>query len=168
MDEEFWLIVFTSAMVCGIIGSIVGSPKQAGPLGFLLGCLFGPLGVIATFAIDKRRECPKCHGKLDGTPAVCTHCRQHISWPDKISAVEVDDGLIHFQCGACGNQLIAPPDMGGTLDKCGKCRREIAIPVRGSKPAREVAAKLIDCDDCGAKISRRATSCPQCGCPISV
>lgn len=40
-------------------------------------------------------------------------------------------------------------------------RQNVAIPI-----ARPVESALIDCEDCGSQVSRRATSCPRCGAPI--
>jgi rRNA maturation endonuclease Nob1 len=40
---------------------------------------------------------------------------------------------------------------------------------RGVAEARKPMHRpnLVRCDDCGTKVSRRAESCPQCGCPVS-
>jgi hypothetical protein len=33
-------------------------------------------------------------------------------------------------------------------------------------PFRKHNSNLRPCGDCGARVSRRATSCPHCGCPV--
>jgi hypothetical protein len=67
--------------VCGgALGAIIGSFKQAGLTGAMLGACFGPLGVIATFAIDGRLQCGRCGGKLDGQPEICPHCRELLGY----------------------------------------------------------------------------------------
>ncbi len=74
-----WLLL---AIPCGIVGAIIAQQKNAGGQGFLLGLFFGPLGVLAAFAMDNRPCCPKCHGRLDGRPEVCRHCNSPIDWSD--------------------------------------------------------------------------------------
>lgn len=61
-------------IVCGVAGAVIGSQKNAAALGFVLGLCLGPIGVIAAFAIDKRQQCPKCRGRLNGAATVCQHC----------------------------------------------------------------------------------------------
>ena len=75
--EQGPVLLVYSLMWCivgGALGGIIGSSKQAGSVGAMLGALFGPLGVIAAFAIDGRQQCGKCRGKLDGQPEICPHC----------------------------------------------------------------------------------------------
>lgn len=60
--------------VCGLLGMVIGHPKQAAALGLLLGVLFGPLGLVAAFAIDGRPKCPHCGGRLNGHVRKCQHC----------------------------------------------------------------------------------------------
>lgn len=39
----FWTI---GVLICGIIGGVCGANRGRGPSGFLLGALFGPLGIL--------------------------------------------------------------------------------------------------------------------------
>lgn len=41
------------------------------------------------------------------------------------------------------------------------------LPLTPAAPANQAESKLQDCPDCGQSISKRATSCPHCGCPVS-
>jgi len=42
-------------------------------------CGRSPIGIlIVAIAFDNRPRCPLCHGRLDGKPKVCPHCRNAI------------------------------------------------------------------------------------------
>lgn len=64
-------------VTCGII---VGRARERGLAGGLLGLLFGPIGVIAAFALDGRPSCPMCESRLDAAPRKCPHCRADLQW----------------------------------------------------------------------------------------
>ncbi|MEI8373926.1 MAG: hypothetical protein WCJ35_13945 [Planctomycetota bacterium] len=70
-----------AAAVTAMLGAAVGSFKNAGSTGALLGALFGPLGVIVAFALDQRLQCPKCGNRLDGRPEMCLKCQSALSYP---------------------------------------------------------------------------------------
>jgi hypothetical protein len=76
---EIWIGIW---IVCGIIGAIIGTNKNAVGIGFLLGFLFGPLGLLAAFAVDNREKCLHCGGRLNAKPAVCQHCNRSLEWSD--------------------------------------------------------------------------------------
>lgn len=100
-EHQHWFVpVLITAVVCGILGAIIGSFKNAGDVGGMLGATFGPLGVIGVLAIDGRPQCPKCGGRLDGKPGVCPHCRGRLLFP----------GTERSQCPVCGVFLAAQPD----------------------------------------------------------
>jgi len=61
-------------VACALLGAIVGSAKQSSGAGFVLGLLFGPLGVIAAFAMDGRRQCPACAARLNQGARKCAAC----------------------------------------------------------------------------------------------
>lgn len=90
---------------------------------------------------------------------------------------------ITFNCEACGFSLAVAEDKAGKRGYCPKCKELIRVPmpkppdpvvvpapapppVVDEKPAQ--AINLIDCHDCHKRISRRATHCPHCGCPVEV
>jgi hypothetical protein len=47
--EDYLLIAAAGWAVCGILGGIIGSEKNATGAGVATGLVFGPLGVIAAF-----------------------------------------------------------------------------------------------------------------------
>ncbi|HEY4761629.1 MAG TPA: hypothetical protein VIH42_13690 [Thermoguttaceae bacterium] len=48
--ETILILLIFDAIICSILGAMVGSARNASGPGVLLGLLFGPLGVIATLA----------------------------------------------------------------------------------------------------------------------
>ena len=75
MENETLMILFGTWFTCGIAGAIIGSSKNAAFGGFILGFFLGPLGVIAAFAIDGRRKCPKCATRVNAGASICPQCR---------------------------------------------------------------------------------------------
>jgi len=69
-----------SMIACGLLGRAVGAPKMASVTGLFLGLFFGPLGVFAAFAIDKRPQCCHCSSRLDGLARECPHCHARLIW----------------------------------------------------------------------------------------
>lgn len=69
-----------SMICCAAIGAAVGAPRMAYYTGLLLGLFFGPLGVFAAFAIDKRPQCPNCYSRLGGLARQCPACHAHLTW----------------------------------------------------------------------------------------
>ena len=73
-----WPIIIIAWVSCGILGAVVGSGKQSTAEGGFLGLIFGPLGVIAAFALDNRPKCPACGGRLNGEVRKCQHCGEPV------------------------------------------------------------------------------------------
>jgi hypothetical protein len=69
-----------SMLVCAALGAAVGAPRMAYFTGLLLGLFFGPLGVFAAFAIDKRPLCPSCFERLNGIAKECPACHSGLTW----------------------------------------------------------------------------------------
>jgi len=80
--SEIFALALLSAFVCSILGWIVGNRRDAGSAGALLGALFGPLGVVVAFALDRRSRCSNCGARYSAMPAppqVCPHCGDSIA-----------------------------------------------------------------------------------------
>ncbi len=73
-----------SMVCCAVLGGAVGAPRMAYYTGLLLGLFFGPLGVFAAFAIDKRPQCPNCYTRLGGLARECPACHAHLTWTTKV------------------------------------------------------------------------------------
>jgi hypothetical protein len=67
---------------------------------------------------------------------------------------QTDRGKLRFTCPLCEEPFdISDSDI-GTNVTCDHCEEVITIP------------KLQTCPDCAKKVSRRASACPECGCPL--
>jgi hypothetical protein len=77
MAAAFYVVSMVS---CAVLGGAVGAPRMAYYTGLLLGLFFGPLGVFAAFAIDKRPQCPNCYSRLDGLARECPACHAELTW----------------------------------------------------------------------------------------
>lgn len=77
-DQTLMTVAAASLIVCGICGVIVSHPRNASHIGFWLGLLLGPLGVLAAFRLDCRRKCYRCATRLDDDAEVCPGCQQHV------------------------------------------------------------------------------------------
>jgi len=73
------LYVF-AMLACTFVGGAVGRPRMAYVTGCFLGLFFGPLGVFAAFAIDKRPQCPQCSSRLNGMAQECPFCHARLIW----------------------------------------------------------------------------------------
>ena len=78
---EFIIFVW---IICPIAGAIAGSFKERTLVGFLMGLIFGPLGVIVSLGLDGRRLCGKCHTRLNRDdnkklPTICPSCGTQIN-----------------------------------------------------------------------------------------
>ena len=69
-----------SMITCTLMGGAVGKPRMAYVTGLFLGLFFGPLGVFAASAIDKRPKCGQCFGRLSGLPRECPSCHSRLIW----------------------------------------------------------------------------------------
>jgi hypothetical protein len=74
-------IVFACSIIASaVLGGAVGKPRMAYLTGIFLGVFFGPLGVFAAFAIDKRPQCRHCSSRLDGLSRECPSCHARLTW----------------------------------------------------------------------------------------
>ncbi|GEM_PF-1637419 len=76
----FTAAYIVSMVVCALLGGAVGKPRMAYLTGLFLGLFFGPLGVFAAYAIDKRPQCCHCLSRLDGLARECPHCHARLLW----------------------------------------------------------------------------------------
>jgi len=69
----FWLL-------CGIVAAMIASKKGEGFLGFIVGVLFGPFGIL--FALlstgRNRKTCPHCKELIHKDATVCSHCQRNV------------------------------------------------------------------------------------------
>jgi hypothetical protein len=66
-------------LVFGIVGAMIGDKKGKGGLGFLLGVLLGPFGVLIIFLIKgNQKTCPYCRGTIHPDAIRCPHCQKDL------------------------------------------------------------------------------------------
>ncbi|CAM5280125.1 zinc ribbon domain-containing protein [Sphingobium scionense] len=82
-------------LVCGGIAAMIASSKGgSGPIGFVVGLLFGPFGIIAAFfmgneqkadaakiAAGDSKKCPRCAELVKPDALVCKHCGHEFQAP---------------------------------------------------------------------------------------
>jgi len=63
----------------GIVAALIGKNKGQGCLGFIVGFLLGPIGlIIMIFTRGNRRRCPHCKELINKDASVCPHCRREV------------------------------------------------------------------------------------------
>lgn len=66
--------------VCGIIAALIGSKKGEGALGFFVGFIFGPIGILITIlSRGNRQQCKNCKEIIHKKAIVCRHCQSKIT-----------------------------------------------------------------------------------------
>ena len=174
--------------MCAFLGALIASRRKASLGGFVLGLLFGPLGVVAAFALDGRDQCPKCGTRLDSNGEICPSCKTELAWrifgptvvPERTQQAMGNDEVgvvrVNFRCGSCQKQLTWPAYDAGRKIPCTDCGAPTMVPdfdplatkapTSKSKTVSEV--RLTKCPDCNKQISKRAQMCPHCGCPVNI
>lgn len=80
-----WMVLW---VVCGVIAAMIVADKGGnGVIGFLVGVLFGPLGIVAAFFLGDAKakeaqqiaggdskKCPRCAELVKADALVCKHC----------------------------------------------------------------------------------------------
>jgi len=161
-------------ILCAILGGMVGSRNRAGGLGFMIGLLFGPLGVIAAFSLDKREKCPCCGGRLNGLPLICPHCNSSLEHKSSEQG-QIANNDLEIGCSVCKCTLTLPASSIGDSIICPNCQSRAIVRLFSTSDSVSQQVKKIQqatndrlrpCPDCDCEISKRAKHCPQCGCPI--
>ncbi len=173
--EYFTFIWAVCVAPCAIIGMIIASRRNATLGGFLIGLVFGPLGVVASFALDGRPKCAKCASRLSSGAETCPYCRTDVERTRHDNRVQrTTTKRIYFNCPHCQEKLSWPAYDAGNMIPCTKCGASTTVPgfniaapslrIRRSQPPS--SGSLQPCPDCDKEVSKRAESCPHCGCPL--
>lgn len=69
----FWFI-------CGLIAAAIGSSKGEGCVGFIIGLILGPLGILAALLSKGNRvRCPYCREYIDKKATKCPKCQSDLN-----------------------------------------------------------------------------------------
>ncbi len=75
-------------LLCGVVAGVITAAKSQNPLGFFLGFviggLLGPLGIIIVLFVKPtqkkqmqgKRTCPFCREPIHAQASVCPHCQR--------------------------------------------------------------------------------------------
>ena len=64
---------------CAVLGGFIGNHRGSAVIGFALGFLLGPLGVLLAFTLRKpSAPCPYCKENVKLGAIVCPHCRHSV------------------------------------------------------------------------------------------
>lgn len=118
--------------------------------------------------------CPSCHNAVRsttdkiGSNIECPSCKCFITVPsDYFSSTLVQSGeYIYYKCPSCSKEYKSSLDKAGSAINCFSCFHHFLIPPKLASVSKQQQPKLIDCQDCGASISRLAAACPICGRPV--
>lgn len=70
-------------ILCGIVAALIGGAKGRGCLGFILGILLGPFGILIMLVTPGDRiPCPYCRERIHPDATVCPHCQKEIKKHD--------------------------------------------------------------------------------------
>ena len=119
---------------------------------------FGEAGGIARKVIAKMAEHLPLYSNDDSNSKVddddcevvrfkCGDCRERLAW----AACDAGKKILCTSCGAV-NRV---PDIEGNTKQ---------VPATNHRPTPN--SRLRDCPDCDSQVSKRATQCPKCGCPL--
>lgn len=71
---------FTLWFLCGIAAGLVGASKGEGILGFIVGFVLGPIGLIgAILSTGNKRRCTACRTYIDPKATLCPNCRTAVA-----------------------------------------------------------------------------------------
>lgn len=125
-------------LICGIIAAVIYSNKgRSGLTAFIVGFLFGPIGVILaaltpadTAAVERKavttgsmKKCPFCAELVRAEATVCKHCQREL--PAVVAepgvARIVPNGSGGYTCSACGGGVRAD------ATTCKHCKKPLIV-----------------------------------------
>jgi hypothetical protein len=91
--EIYLIILILFAFSMAAISAWVGSQREAGTAGFILGLLLGPIGILITaIALDGRQKCPYCLEHVNLKAQLCPKCHSELHWAFEYDEDELRPG----------------------------------------------------------------------------
>ncbi len=74
----------------------IANSNGRGALGwFMIGLLFGPIGIIAALIAGSGYQCPRCKKSVDKEATICPHCRTEYGNTDRQEEIEPAAQEVH-------------------------------------------------------------------------
>jgi hypothetical protein len=74
------MLILAVWLFFGIVAALIGQRKGEGCLGFIVGVLFGPFGLLfVIFSSGNRMACSACREKIHKDASICPHCRTGVT-----------------------------------------------------------------------------------------
>jgi len=103
-----WVIIW---VICGFIGGAIADSKGEGCAGFILGLLFGPIGIIIALLLPSNpkamgmKQCPYCKEWINSQAIKCPKCQSDLR--PKCPYCNTPVNKENKFCPSCGHEL--PP-----------------------------------------------------------
>ena len=94
------LFLFVSWILWAAAGYKAGDARNAPVSGFILGLLFGPVGVVVALLDDHRPRCAACRERIQRQASLCPHCGCRLSWSPKGALVDAQERSMFIASGA--------------------------------------------------------------------
>lgn len=109
---------------------------------------------VKSAVIGKKVKCPKCE-----QPFMVAEIKNNGVVPENTSSATKKSQKIPNEVRKNNSENKPQPEFSQTIEN------ETPPPLN-SRPAPPALQKLLNCDDCGCQVSRRASTCPNCGAPV--
>lgn len=156
-----------------LMGAGMGLGMGVG-MGGVVGNAFG--GVAQTLDTSAKKDCPKCHAKVDMNQRFCGNCGFDTTSKLEEEKKEESKKIVCDKCGSplnigskfcpqCGDKYNPCPKCGADLDEgatsCNVCGYE--FPQKCISCGAEIPKNVKFCPECGQSLVKK---CPKCGVTI--
>lgn len=101
METDYWIYIIFWSFIWGLIAMAISQKKGESGVGFLIGFLLGPIGVLLALASKGNRvKCPFCSESVDPKASVCPHCQRDVQRFGKTTSIPAEgsaEELLQFK-----------------------------------------------------------------------